>query len=263
MDTWTVGGRTLHSRLLIGSARYPSPANMREAIQACGAEVITVSLRRENPRERAGQAFWSYVRDLGLHVLPNTAGCESVEEVLTVARMAREIFETDWLKLEVIGDDETLQPDPFLLVRAAEALLAEGFVVWPYMTDDVVLAERLVALGCDVLMPWGAPIGSGQGIRDEARLRRLRQRFPAAALLVDAGIGAPSHAARAMELGCDGVLLNTAIARAADPVGMAVAFRDAVRAGRRGWLAGLMAPLERGEASSPMVGLPFWHQEER
>ncbi len=260
-DTWEIGGKTLTSRLMIGSARYPSPKNMREALVASGAEVITVSLRRENPAERAGQVFWSYVRDLGMHVLPNTAGCSTVHEVVTISEMAREIFETDWVKLEVIGDDYTLQPDPFLLVEAAEALLAKGFVVWPYMTDDIVLARRLTELGCDILMPWAAPIGSGQGISDERTLRLMRQRHPDVRLLVDAGIGAPSHASRAMELGCDAVLLNTAIARAADPVRMATAFRDAVIAGRNGYLAGLMEPMLFAEPSTPTVGLPFWHRE--
>lgn len=262
IDTLQIGGRTLGSRMMIGSARYPSPKNMRDAIVASGAEVLTVSLRRENPRERTGQAFWSYVQDLGLHVLPNTAGCETVREAVMVAEMAREIFDTPWIKLELIGDDLTLQPDPFGLVEAAEILVKEGFVVFPYMTEDLVLATRLVDVGCDILMPWGAPIGSGQGIQHPARLQLIRQRFPDVTLVVDAGIGAPSHAAHAMELGCDAVLLNTAIARAADPVSMAVGFRDGIRAGRRAWLSGLMEPLEFAEASTPTFGAPFWHGDE-
>jgi thiazole synthase len=259
IDSWTIGGRTLRSRLMIGSARYPSPANMREAVVASGADVITVSLRRENPELRAGQAFWAIVRDLGVHVLPNTAGCQTVEETLTVARMAREVFDTPWIKVELIGDDATLQPEPFLLVEACEQLVREGFVVFPYMTDDLVLARRLVDVGCEILMPWAAPIGTGRGVVDEHALTLIRQRFPHVKLLVDAGIGAPSHATRAMELGCDGVLLNTAIARAVDPVGMALAFRDAVRAGRRGHLAGLMSPTLEAEPSTPTLGLPFWN----
>ena len=259
-DPLTLGGRTLSSRLMIGSARYPSPARMAEAVSASGAEVITVSLRRENPRDRAGQAFWSMVQGLGCHVLPNTAGCRTVDEVVAVAEMAREIFDTSWIKLEIIGDDVTLQPDPVTVVPAAEALLARGFVVFPYITEDLVVARRLVDAGCDILMPWGAPIGSGQGINHPDRLARLRDRFPDVALLVDAGIGAPSHAAQAMELGCDAVLLNTAIARAVDPVGMAEAFRDAVIAGRKAWRSGLMAPLPHAEASSPTTDVPFWHR---
>lgn len=259
--SFQIGGRTLTSRLMIGSARYPSPANMREAVLASGAEVITVSLRRENPREKRGQAFWDLVKDLDLHVLPNTAGCHALQDTLTVAEMARELFETDWIKVEVIGDDYTLQPDPFLLVQAAEELVKRGFVVFPYMTDDLVLAKALVEVGCDILMPWAAPIGSGQGIRDEDRLLLLRERFPKVNLLVDAGIGVPSHAARAMELGCDGVLLNTAIARAADPVAMARGFRLGVEAGRHAYEAGAMQPMRFATASSPTVGVPFWHQE--
>lgn len=258
---WTIGGKELSSRLMIGSARYPSPANMREAIIASGAEVITVSLRRENPREHTGQAFWKQLADLDLHILPNTAGCYAKSEIVTVAEMAREVFETDWVKLEAIGDSYTLQPDPFLLVDAARELVKRGFVVFPYMTEDLILARKLVDVGCDILMPWAAPIGSGQGIQHPDRLALLRDRFPKIQLLVDAGIGAPSHAAHAMEIGCDAVLLNTAIARAADPVRMASGFADAVLAGRKAWLAGTMKPVAFAEASTPDVGRPFWHEE--
>ena len=256
---WKIGGVTLQSRMMIGSARYPSPANMAEAITRSGAEVVTVSLRRESPSERSGQAFWDLLQGLDVRVLPNTAGCHSVREVLTTAKMAREVFETDWIKLELIGDDGTLQPDPIGLVKAAEALLDDGFTVFPYTTEDLVVARYLVEAGCEILMPWGAPIGTGQGIQHPDRLARMRQTFPDVQLLVDAGIGAPSHAARAMELGCDGVLLNTAIARAADPVAMAIAFAEATRAGRRAWRAGLMSPLDTAHASTPTVGQPFWH----
>ena len=258
--TWSIGGKTLGSRLMIGSARYPSPDTMRQAIVASGAEILTVSLRRENPEKRAGQAFWSYVRELGMHVLPNTAGCHSVGEAVMTARMAREIFETDWIKLELIGDDYTLQPDPFALLQTAETLLADGFVVFPYMTDDLVLAKRLVDAGCDILMPWAAPIGSGRGVVNPGALRLMRSRFPDVKLIVDAGIGAPSHAAHAMELGCDGVLLNTAIARAGDPVAMGRAFREAVNAGRLAHAAGLMEPVEFAQPSTPTVGMPLWHE---
>ncbi len=260
LQPWSIGGQTLTSRLLIGSARYPSPDTMQRAIAVSASEVLTVSLRRENPELRAGQAFWSYIRALDVHVLPNTAGCHSVGEVVTTAKMAREIFETDWIKLEIIGDDYTLQPDPFGLLEATEQLLADGFTVFPYMTDDLVLATRLIDLGCDILMPWAAPIGSGRGIINPSALRLLRSRFPDVQIIVDAGIGAPSHAAYAMELGCDGVLLNTAIARAGDPVAMALGFREAVQAGRRAYLAGLMEPVEFAQPSTPTVGMPVWHE---
>lgn len=259
-ETWSIGGKTLRSRMMIGTARYPSPDSMRAAIVASEAEILTISLRRENPELRAGQAFWSYVQELDVHVLPNTAGCHAVGEALMTAKMAREIFETDWIKLELIGDDYTLQPDPFALLEATEALLADGFTVFPYMTDDLVLARRLVDLGCDILMPWAAPIGSGRGVLNPNALRLLRQRFPDIKLIVDAGIGAPSHAAYAMELGCDGVLLNSAIARAGDPVVMACAFRDAIIAGRHAFNAGLMEPVEFAQASTPTVGMPLWHE---
>lgn len=261
LERWEIGGRTLGSRLLIGSARYPSPADMQEAVRASGAEVITLALRRENPKTKAGQAFWAQVRELGLHVLPNTAGCQSVDEVITVAEMARELFETDWLKLEFIGDDATLQPDPVGTVTAARELVKRGFVVFPYVTEDLVVCRHLVDAGCDILMPWGSPIGSGRGLEHADRLARLRDRFPDVKLLVDAGIGAPSHAAHAMELGFDGVLLNTAIARADDPVMMGQAFRAAIRAGRMAWLAGLMPQQDSAVPSTPTVGVPFWHQE--
>ena len=260
--TWSIGGQTLRSRMMIGSARYPSPDTMRRAIVASKAEILTVSLRRESPELRAGQAFWSYVRELDVHVLPNTAGCHAIAEAVTTAKMAREIFETDWIKLELIGDDYTLQPDPFHLLRATEQLLADGFIVFPYMTDDLVLAKRLVELGCDILMPWAAPIGSGRGVVNPNALRLIRERFPDIKLIVDAGIGAPSHATRAMELGCDGVLLNTAIARAGDPVAMANAFSDAIAAGRQAFEAGLMQPVEFAQASTPTVGMPTWHEIE-
>lgn len=259
--TWTIGGQTLKSRLMIGSARYPSPDSMQRAIAASQAEILTVSLRRENPEVRAGQAFWSYIRELDVHVLPNTAGCHAIGEAINTAKMAREIFETSWIKLELIGDDYTLQPDPFALLDATETLMADGFTVFPYMTDDLVLAKRLVDLGCDILMPWAAPIGSGRGVVNPSALRLIRDRFPDIKLIVDAGIGAPSHAAYAMELGCDGVLLNTAIARAADPVAMAMAFRDAMVAGRRAYRAGLMEAVEFAQPSTPTVGMPMWHDK--
>ena len=169
---------TLRSRLLLGSARYPSPAVLAAAVQAARAEVVTVSLRRESGGERSGQAFWSLVRALGVRVLPNTAGCHSVREALTTAHMAREIFGTTWIKLEVIGEDDTLQPDVFGLTEAARLLCAEGFEVFPYTTEDLVVAERLLAAGCRVLMPWGAPIGSGRGLNNLFGLTALRAHFP-------------------------------------------------------------------------------------
>ena len=245
---------TLRSRLLLGTARYPSPAVLADAVRAARAEIVTVSLRRESAGERAGQAFWSLVRELGVRVLPNTAGCHTVKEAVTTAHMAREVFGTSCVKLEVIGEDDTLQPDVFGLVEAARTLCAEGFEVFPYTTEDLVVAERLLAAGCRVLMPWGAPIGSGKGLNNVFGLRALRAHFPDVPLIVDAGVGLPSHAAAAMELGYDGVLLNTAVAKAGDPVAMARAFSQAIEAGRAAFLAGPMEPRDMAEPSTPVVG---------
>src|SRR5713226_1157540 len=193
-----VFGTELRSRLFLGTSRYPSPAVLREAVKASRAEIVTVSLRRESGGERAGQGFWSIIRDLGVRVLPNTAGCHSVKEAVTTAQMAREVFGTNWIKLEVIGEADTLQPDVFGLVEAARILNDDGFAVFPYMTEDLVVGERLVEAGCKVLMPWGSPIGSGKGLNNPFGLRSLRAHFPDIPLVVDAGIGLPSHAAAAM-----------------------------------------------------------------
>ena len=247
-------GVEVTSRLLMGTSQYPSPAVLAEAARAGGAEIVTVSLRREAARLREGQDFWSLIRDLGVRVLPNTAGCHSVKEAVTTAQMAREVFATNWIKLELIGEADTLQPDVFGLLEAARILAADGFEVFPYMTEDLVLAERLVAAGCKVLMPWGAPIGSGKGLNNPFGLRALRAHFPDVPLIVDAGIGLPSHAAAAMELGYDAVLLNTAIAKAGDPAAMARAFSLAVEAGRAAFLAGPMAPRDMAAPSTPVVG---------
>jgi thiazole synthase len=248
---------TLRSRLLLGTARYPSPAVLAAAVQAARAEVVTVSLRRESGGERSGQAFWSLVRELGVRVLPNTAGCHSVKEALTTAHMAREVFGTTWIKLEVIGEDDTLQPDVFGLTEAARLLCAEGFEVFPYTTEDLVVAERLLAAGCRVLMPWGAPIGSGRGLNNLFGLTALRAHFPEVPLIIDAGLGVPSHAARALELGFDAVLVNTAVAQARDPVQMAAAFALAVEAGAAARLAGPIEPRDMAAPSTPLIGTAF------
>src|SRR5712671_1717398 len=221
----------LRSRLMLGTSRYPSPAVLAEAVKASRPEAVTVSLRRESSGERAGQGFWGIIRELGVRVLPNTAGCHSVKEALTTAQMAREVFGTTWIKLEVIGESDTLQPDVFGLVEAARILSGEGFEVFPYTTEDLVVADKLLAAGCQVLMPWGAPIGSGRGLNNLLGLQALRAHFPDVPLVIDAGIGVPSHAAQAMELGFDAVLINTAVAQAANPVLMAEAFAQAVDAG--------------------------------
>jgi len=247
----------LSSRLMLGSARYPSPAVLAAAVRAARAEVVTVSLRRESGAERAGQGFWSLVRELGVRVLPNTAGCHSVKEAVTTAHMAREVFATAWIKLEVIGEDDTLQPDVFGLTEAARILSAEGFQVFPYTTEDLVVAERLLEAGCRVLMPWGAPIGSGRGLNNLFGLRALRAHFPGVPLIIDAGLGLPSHAAQALELGFDAVLINTAVAQARDPVQMAAAFAQAVEAGAAARAAGPIEARDLAVPSTPVIGTAF------
>ena len=242
------------SRLMLGTAQYPSPAVLADAVRASGAEIVTVSLRRESAGERAGEGFWSLIRGLGVRVLPNTAGCHTAREAVTTAQMAREVFDTDWIKLEVIGENDTLQPDVFGLVEAARILSAEGFKVLPYTTEDLVVAERLLEAGCGVLMPWGAPIGSGRGLNNRFGLRALRAHFPDVPLVVDAGLGLPSHAAAAMELGYDAVLLNTAVAKAGDPAMMARAFALALEAGRAAFLADPMESRDMAQPSTPVFG---------
>ena len=252
-------GENFSSRLLIGTALYPSPAIMQQAIRASGADLVTVSVRRETAGGKTGDAFWSLIRELGVKVLPNTAGCHSVREAVTTAKLARELFGTSRIKLEVIADSETLQPDVIGLVEAASILIKDGFEVYPYCTEDLGVAQRLVDAGCRVIMPWAAPIGSARGITNREALKLLRQRLPDITLVVDAGLGAPSHAAEALELGYDAVLLNTAVAKAEDPVAMAKAFRMAVDAGRTAFEAGLMTPRDFASPSTPVVGTPFWH----
>ena len=245
-------GVDLDCRLMLGTAQYPSPAILRAAIAASGAQVITLSLRREGA---GGADFRDILAESGCRLLPNTAGCHTAREAVTTAQMAREVLGTNWIKLEVIGHADTLQPDPFALVEAARILCADGFEVFPYTTEDLVLGEKLIEAGCRVLMPWGAPIGSGQGLRHIDALRTMRAHFTQVPLVIDAGIGAPSQAAQAMEMGFDAVLLNTAVARANDPVGMARAFGQAVAAGRCAHDAGLMPRRDMAVASTPTFGM--------
>jgi thiazole synthase len=244
-------GVNVSSRLLLGTAQYPSPSILAAAVRASRAEIVTVSLRREGG---SGQDFWSMIQRLGVRVLPNTAGCHSVKEAVTTAQMAREVFGTSWVKLEVIGEADTLQPDVFGLVEAARVLADDGFEVFPYTTEDLIAAERLLTVGCRVLMPWGSPIGTGKGLNNIFGLRALRAHFPDIPLVIDAGMGLPSHAAAAMELGYDAILLNTAVAKARDPVAMAHAFALAVEAGHAAFRAGPMEPRDMAAPSTPMIG---------
>ena len=232
---------------------------MLDAIERAKPAMLTASLRRQTGAGgEASQSFWNLLREAKVPVLPNTAGCHSRQEAITTAEMAREVFNTDWIKLELIGDDYTLQPDTLNLPEAASRLIKAGFKVLPYCTEDLVLCQRLVDVGCQAVMPWAAPIGTGKGPVNPTALRTLRERLPVP-LIVDAGLGLPSHACQVMEWGYDAVLLNTAVALAQDPVAMAGAFADAVQAGHNAFLAGAMQAQDTAQPSTPVLGTPFWH----
>ena len=255
-------GEQFSSRLLLGTSRYPSPQILQAAVALAKPAMLTASLRRQNLSGAEGSSdnsFWDLLREMGVPVLPNTAGCHSVQEVIATAHMAREVFETDWIKLELIGDDYTLQPDTLNLVEASGRLIKDGFKVLPYCTEDLVLCQRLVDVGCQAVMPWAAPIGTGKGPINPYAMRMLRERL-AVPMIVDAGLGLPSHACQVMEWGFDAVLLNTAVALAQDPVVMAQAFASAVNAGRSAFLAGVMSEQQSAQPSTPLLGTPFWHQ---
>lgn len=249
----------IESRLMLGTALYPSPQIMLDAIKASATDIVTVSLRRESSTNKSGDAFWNLIKQAKVKVLPNTAGCHTVKEAVTTAHMARELFGTPWIKLEVIGNDDTLHPAVVELIEAARILSSDGFQVFPYTTDDLSVADQLLNAGCKVLMPWGAPIGSGRGLNNLFALRAMRAHFPDTPLVVDAGIGLPSHAAQALEIGYDAVLLNTAVAKAGDPVAMATAFAQAITAGRMAYEANPMHPRDMASPSTPVVGMPFWN----
>jgi thiazole synthase len=262
--SFSIAGVELDSRFLLGTAGYPSPLILEQAIHASGTQITTVSLKRQvscagaqPPAESGQQSYFRLIKESGAHLLPNTAGCHTAAEAVQLAQMAREIFDTNWVKLEVIGDTYTLQPDPFELVTAATELIKLGFEVFPYCTDDLVSCYRLLDAGCRILMPWGAPIGSGLGLVNPNALRTLRERITVVPLFVDAGIGSPADAAQAMEMGFDGVLLNSAVAHAQDPVLMAEAFKLAIDGGRKAYLAGIMAEQDMAVATTPVTGRPF------
>ncbi len=251
-DVLSIAGRTMHSRLLLGTGGFPSLELLAEAIAASGSELVTVALRRVDPNARG--SLIDVLAGAGVELLPNTAGCYTARDAVTTARLAREAFETNWIKLEVIGDEDTLLPDAPELLRAAEELVDDGFVVLPYTTDDPVLARRLVDVGCSAVMPLGAPIGSGMGIRNPYNIALIREAVDVPVIL-DAGIGTASDAALAMELGCDAVMAASAIARAQDPVRMAHAMRAAVQAGRLAQGAGRIPRRLYATASTPEEGL--------
>ncbi len=260
-DPLTLYGVTFASRVLLGTSRYPSLQALSDSIEAARPGMVTVALRRQMQDGIADAGFFELLKRQGVPLLPNTAGCQTIDEAVTTAHMAREVFETEWIKLELIGDDYTLQPDPIGLVEAAARLVKDGFKVLPYCTEDLVIGRRLIDAGCEALMPWGAPIGTGKGVVNPYGLRVLRKRLPDVPLIVDAGLGVPSHACQVMEWGFDGVLLNTAVSQAMEPAVMARAFAMGVEAGRSAYLAGPMDERDSAQASTPVVGMPFWHQD--
>jgi thiazole synthase len=248
-----VGGSAFTSRLIIGTGKYRSHEEMRSAHDASGAEMVTVAVRRV-PLDRSSESFLDYLNP-ALQILPNTAGCYSAEDAVRTARLAREALQTDLVKLEVIGDQTTLFPDNEQTLEAARVLVKEGFVVLPYFNDDLIMAKKLLDAGCAAIMPLAAPIGSGLGVQNPANLRIMREQLPDATIIVDAGVGTASDAAIAMELGADGVLMNTAIAAAEDPAKMATAMKLAIEAGRLAYLAGRMPKRLYASASSPLQGV--------
>jgi thiazole synthase len=254
-DELVIAGRTFGSRLILGTGGFTNHDLLRRALEASGAELCTVALRRLDPAARG--SIIEVLDAAGVEVLPNTAGCFTARDAIVTARLAREAFETDWIKLEVIGDEDTLMPDAVELVSAAEALIDEGFTVLPYTNDDHVLARRLEDLGCAAVMPAGSPIGSGMGIRNPYNLSIIVERAGVPVVL-DAGVGTASDATLAMELGCDAVLCASAISRAHDPVTMATAIRGAVHAGRLARGAGRIPRRLYAEPSTPEDGVPVF-----
>jgi len=253
-DALSIGGETYSSRLLIGSSSYPNPQIMLDAIDASGAELVTVAIRRVNVESPAPESHLDLIRKGGYRVLPNTAGCYTAREAILVAQLAREALDTDLIKLEVIGDDETLMPDVEQLLKAAKELIDDGFTVLAYANDDPITCRKLADMGCAAVMPLGSPIGSGMGIVNPYNLRIIREVVTDTPLIVDAGIGTASDATIAMELGYDGILLNTAIAEAQHPVAMAKAMRLAVESGRLAYQAGRVPERIYAKASSSMEG---------
>ena len=253
-DTVVIAGRSYTSRLIVGTGKYKTPEIMEAALRASGAEMVTVAIRRVNLNDRGNDAFWTHIPK-GMVILPNTAGCYNTADAVRVSRLAREVLDTPLIKLEVLGDPKTLLPDTHALLDATDVLVKEGFQVLAYTNDDPIVAKRLEEAGVAAVMPLAAPIGSGRGIQNPINIQFIRESVRSVPVIVDAGVGTASDAAVAMELGVDGVLMNTAIAEAADPVRMAEAMRAGVHAGRAAYLAGRMPRREYAAPSSPMAGV--------
>ena len=254
-DVLRIAGKEFRSRLIVGTGKYRSFQEMARAHEASGADMVTVAVRRVNLTDRSKESMLDYIDRKKLFILPNTAGCYSADDAIRTARLAREVGLSNWIKLEVIGDEKTLFPDNFELLKATEILVKEGFVVLPYTNDDLIAARRLIDAGAAAVMPLGAPIGSGLGIQNPTNMRILREMVTQVPLIIDAGVGTASDAAIAMELGADAVLMNTGIAGAQDAVLMAEAMKNAVLAGRQAYLAGRMPKKLYATASSPVEGV--------
>lgn len=254
-DPLVIAGRAFRSRLIVGTGKYRSLQEMARALEASGAEMVNVAVRRVNLTDRTKESLLDFIDRTKFFILPNTAGCYTADEAMRTARLGRAVGLSEWVKLEVIGDQQTLFPDTEELLRATRVLVKEGFIVLPYTNDDLVVARKLIDAGASAVMPLGAPIGSGMGIQNEANIRILRERITEVPLILDAGVGTASDATIAMELGADGVLMNTAVAEAQDPILMAEAMRDAVAAGRKAYLAGRVAKKLYASASSPLAGV--------
>src|ERR1700683_1636905 len=254
-DELVIAGRAFRSRLIVGTGKYRSFQEMARAHEASGADMVTVAVRRVNLTDRSKESLLDYIDRSKIFILPNTAGCYSADEAIRTARLGREVGLSEWVKLEVIGDEQTLFPDTEDLIRATKELVKDGFVLLPYTNYDMVVSRKLFYAGAAAVMPLGAPIGSGMGIQNLANLRILRERITEVPMIVDAGVGTASDAAVAMELGADGVLMNTAIAGAQDAVLMAEAMRAAVQAGRKAFLAGRIEKKLYATASSPLSGV--------
>ena len=254
MDELVIAGRAFNSRLIVGTGKYKNGEQTRHAIEASGAEIVTVAVRRVN-LDRSKESLLDFIDPHRYFLLPNTAGCYTADEAIRTAMLGREVGISDWVKVEVIGDQKTLFPDVQATIEATRVLVKEGFIVLPYTSDDIVVAKRLLDAGASAIMPLGAPIGSGLGIQNSATIRILREMITDVPLIVDAGVGTASDATVAMELGADAVLMNTAIANAEDPVLMANAMQHAVIAGRNAYLAGRMPKKLYATASSPLEGV--------
>ena len=252
--------KSFENRLILGTALYPNLDIMKDSIIESKSNLVTVSLRRESNQIKNGNFFWECIKELNVDVLPNTAGCYTAKEAILTAQMAREVFNTNLVKLEVICNSYNLQPNIPELLKATEELIQLGFKVLPYCTDDSSICAKLIELGCKVIMPLAAPIGTGKGLLNAYQFKMIREQFSEVTIIIDAGIGRPSHACQAMELGADGIMLNTAVAKSLDPIMMAKAFNFSIQAGNMAYKAKMMNEKEIASPSTPVVGKPFWHQ---